>query len=412
MTDTKKPGGRDISELKQRLGLRKAAPTVQPGSPPGPTAAPSAGLVAPPGLAPPQPPRPTIPNAQEDPFGAMNAIAAQGAVHRAPEIVIVNDGSPVENVGANSHLSTILKIAVPSLVALIIGVAIGTGGARAGSYNEGLKGARSILGDKTTPASVMFLKKQLSDLDTALDEAKTQKQFKPDLALDKMLKDAALKLEVKSDLVFRAKQNSLDSEIAGQILWFYAGIAEVKEMIDQHNQAALGDDMSLKKPKDAAADTATGGGPLKYGVLIQAPTEGEPSAFGAKIVLLASVYCGGANSPIGKCPEGESPKAFYQNDPGSQPVKADYVTTGSDNVPANKLIPLLPNGIRDSLIKGSEPTVSEVYYTRRMRAIYERIHGKVDKNGKLIGGLLEEGNKLQTRLQAEANKSPRFSFFM
>lgn len=344
----------------------------------------------------------------------MNAIAAQGAVQRAPEIVIVNDGKPVENVGAESHTSTILKIAGPGLLALLIGIAVGKVGTSASSYNEGLKAARAILGDKQAQSSVTFLKKQLSDLDTALDEAKTQKQFKPDLAIDKMLKDAAIKLDVKTDLVFRAKQNSLDSETAGQILRFYAGVLEVKEMIDQHNKAALGDEIPLKKAKDAAAaaDAGAVAGQFKYGVLMQAPTDGDQSAFGAKIVLLAGVYCGGG-SPVAKCPEGESPSAFaYQNDPGSTPIKGDYVTSGSDHVPTKKLVPLLPNGIRDSLIKGAEPTVSEVYYTRRMRAIYDRIHGKVGQDGKPAGGLLDDGNKLQTRLQAEANKSPRFSFFL
>lgn len=416
MSDTKKPGGRDISELKQRLGLRKnTSPTTQPRPGTVTGAPPSAGLVAPPGLAPAAPPRPAIPNAQDDPFGAMNAIAAQGAAQRAPEIVIVNDGKPVEHVGAESHTSTILKIALPGVIALLIGVTVGKVGTSASSYNDGLKGARAILGDKQTPSSVAFLKKQLSDLDTALDEAKTQKLFKPDLAIDKMLKDVAQKLDVKNELVFRAKQNTLDAEVSGQILRFYAGVAEVKDMIDHHNKAALGDDMSLKKAKDAAAaaDAGAVAGQFKYGVLIQAPTDGEQNAFGAKVVLLTGVYCGGSGSPVGKCPDGESPSAFaYQNDPGATPIKGDYVTSGSDHVPTKKLVPLLQNGIRDSLIKGGEPTVSEYYYTRRLRTIYERIRGKVGQDGKPTGGLLDDGNKLETRLQAEANKSSRFSFFM
>ncbi len=58
------------------------------------------------------------------------------------------------------------------------------------------------------------------------------------------------------------------------------------------------------------------------------------------------------------------------------------MTSGADNVPTKKIIPLLQNGVRDSLIKGGEPTVSEYYYTRRLRAIYDRIHGKVGNDGK------------------------------
>ena len=421
MSDPKKSGGsRDISELKQRLGLKKGA------SPSGQTTrangAPSQGVVPPPGLSlppppgvPQQPPQPVIPNAADDPFGAMNAMAAHGTVQRAPEIVIVNDGKPVENVGAQSSGATILRIAVPALLALIVGLAIGKIGGSAGFYNEGLKGARAILGDKAAPSTVAFLKKTLSDLDTALDEAKTKGNFKPDLAVDQQLKAIALKLEVKTDLVFRAKENSLNDEVAGQILSFYAGVTEIKDMIDQHNKAAAGDDIALKKGKEAAAavDAAAVAGQFKYGVLIQSPTDTDKVEFGAKVVVLAGLFCGSSNTPVAKCPDGEPPTAFaYQNDPGQTPIKGDYVTQGSDNVPTKKIVPLLQNTVRDSLIKGGDATVSEYFYTKRLRAIYDRIHGKVGQDGKAAGGLLEDGNKLETRLQIEANKSSKFSFFM
>jgi hypothetical protein len=56
--------------------------------------------------------------------------------------------------------------------------------------------------------------------------------------------------------------------------------------------------------------------------------------------------------------------------------------------------------------------VSEVYYTRRLKALYERIHGKPDQQGKATGGLIEDGNKLEQALSTEANKGQRFTFFM
>ena len=48
----------------------------------------------------------------------------------------------------------------------------------------------------------------------------------------------------------------------------------------------------------------------------------------------------------------------------------------------------------------------------RLKALYDRVHGKVGQDGKPAGGLIEDGNKLETRLQTEAAKSTRFSFFM
>jgi hypothetical protein len=56
--------------------------------------------------------------------------------------------------------------------------------------------------------------------------------------------------------------------------------------------------------------------------------------------------------------------------------------------------------------------VSEYWYTRRLRALYDRVHGKPGQDGKASGGLLDDGNKLESRLQTEAGKSTRFSFFM
>jgi hypothetical protein len=68
--------------------------------------------------------------------------------------------------------------------------------------------------------------------------------------------------------------------------------------------------------------------------------------------------------------------------------------------------------VLDGLVKGGEPAVSEVYYTRRLKALYERIHGKPDQQGKATGGLIEDGNKLEQALSTEANKGQRFTFFM
>lgn len=424
MSDAKKAGSRDISELKQRLGLKKGA-AAQPSTQRANGGA-GGGVVAPPGLAvppPPQPSGPVIPNAHDDPFGAMNAMAAVAQVQRAPEkeyIVVTHDGNPVENVGAQSHGAMIAKMAIPAGIALIVGLAIGKIGTGASNYNDGLRGARAILGDKQTPSTVSMLKRQLSDLDNLLDEAKTKNGFKPNLELDKKLKEMAAKLEVNNELVFRAKQNSLDADLSGKILAFYAGITEVKDMIDIHNKAAAGDDIMLKKAKEAADkaalkenEAAPLAGQLRYAVLLSAPTETDRSDFGAKIVEIAGVYCGGGTNPVASCGEGEAPSAFaYRNEPGGTPIKGDLIPNGSDSLPPKKIVPLLANGVRDSLIKGGEPTVSEYYYTRRLRALYDRVHGKVGQDGKPQGGLIEDGNKLETRLQTEAGKSTRFSFFM
>lgn len=416
MSDAKRPGGsRDISDLKARLGLKKgaAAPatgqTRANGAPGAVVAPPGMNLPPPPGVQPPQPAAPVIPNAADDPFAAMNAMAAVGKVQRAPEIVIVNDGKPVENVGAAGKGAMIAKIAAPAVAALVVGLAIGRISKEANFYNDGLRGARAILGDAKTPSTVASVKRTLSELDGVLDDMKTKTNYRPDASVGQQLTAMAGKLDVKSELVFRAKQSSLGAETAGQILSFYAGVAELKSMIDVHNKSAKFDEMTLKKGKaaqDAAklteSENALLAGQLKYGIVIQAPTEEDRSDFGAKLVEIAGVYCGGSGTPTARCGEGEAPSGWaYRNEPGGTPIKGDLATSGSDSVPAKKVVPLLQNGVRDAVIQGNEPGVSEYYYTRRVRAIAERTKK-----------LIEEANKLETRLQAESSKGNRFSFFM
>lgn len=409
MSEPKRGGSRDISELKQRLGLKKgAAPGAAANRPAGNGG--TGGVVPPPGLNLP-PPQPVIPNAADDPFGAMNAMAAVGTVQRAPEIVIVHDGKPVENVGAVSHGATIAKIAVPAVVALVIGVVIGQIAKGANLYNEGLRDARSILGDDKAPSTVKNVKKALSDLDGVLDEMKTKNNFRPDAAADKKLADVAARLDVKAQTVFRTA-GALDSEVTGLVMSFYAGAAEVKGMLDAHVKAAKSDDLALASGKSAAAaaqvkdhDNAALASinAVRYGALIQAPTETDKSDFGVRIVELGPPYCGGPN-PVtsGKCENNESPSAYaYRNEPGAVWTKGDLAASGSDAVPTKKLLLLLPNGTRDALIKGGEPGASEVFYVKRLRSLTERTKK-----------LIDEGNKIEQRLQVESNKSSRFSFFL
>jgi hypothetical protein len=413
LSDSKKAGSRDISDLKARLGLKKGAAAGATG---GQAARGNGagGLVAPPGmnLPPPpghSPPAPAIPNAHDDPFGAMNHMAAVGTVQRAPEIVIVNDGRPVENVGHQSMGATIAKIVVPAVVALGIGVGIGRVSRDANFYNDGLKDAKAILGDVNQPSTLKATKRLLSNLDSTLDEMKTKNNYRPEEAATKALSDLVTKLDVKSDLVFRAKQNSLDEGLSGQILSFYAGVAEIRGMLDAHVKSAKADDKALalgkQKTDDATLKEGTNAmlaGQAKYAVLLTAPTESDRDDFGARIVEIGPVFCGDKQSSSGKC-EGDSPSGFgYRNEPGGISwTKGDLVTSGQDSVPTKKLVLLLPNGVRDSLIKTGEPGASEVLYVKRLRAIAERTKK-----------LITDANKLESQLQSAASKGSRFSFFL
>jgi hypothetical protein len=408
LSDPKRGGSRDISELKQRLGLKKggapAATTPRNGTP---------GVVPPPGMAvaAPQPAQPVIPNAADDPFGAMNAMASVGTVQRAPEIVIVNDGKPVENVSGSSRAATIAKFVAPAVLALAVGIGMGKLSKGADVYNEGIKDTKAILGDDKTASTVKNVKRTLSELDSVLDEMNTKNGLHPDTAADRKLAEIAGRLDVKTTQVFRTAA-AVDPEVTNLIMSFYAGTSEVKGMLDNHIKSAKSDDLALSNAKKASADAQVKDtdnaalasvNAVKYAALIQAPTEADHSDFGVRIVELGPPYCGGPN-PVttGKCDNNEAPSAFaYRNEPGAVWTKGDLAASGSDNVPAKKLLLLLPNGTRDALIKGGEPGASEVFYIKRLKALTERTKK-----------LVEEGNKLEQRLQLESNKGTRFGFFI
>ena len=163
----KKSGGRDISALKERLRPKTGANPSVPRA-----AGPGGSLLPPPGLDVPPPPGvataptgPAAPDAHTDPFGAMNHMAQMGAAQRAPEIVIVHDGKPVESVSPATHAATIAKYAAIALVPFVIGIAIRGISKDAAYYNSGISGAKFILSDATSlRKSLAGLQEKIGDV--------------------------------------------------------------------------------------------------------------------------------------------------------------------------------------------------------------------------------------------------------
>jgi hypothetical protein len=410
LSDPKRTGSRDISELKQRLGLKKGG---QPAT--GQNRAnggQSAGIAPPPGLTPPPgPAQPAIPNAADDPFGAMNAMAAVGTVQRAPEIVIVNDGKPVENVGSSSLNAKIAMVAIPGVLMLIVGVAIGKVGTGASHYNEGLSGAKDLLENEKG------LKKTLSDLERILDNHKAKNNYKPDPGIDKELTALVGRLEVKPAAYALARNITHENDVAAQTLMFYGGLQELKGMLDTHLKSAKSDDQAFIAAKKAAEDKQLKPdqngyltGSWRYAVVVTAPAscgEGDKKdcdlPFGAQLVEIGPPVCDGKVATSGKCPEGSSVSGHaYRGDPGKETfTPGELQTQGVDQIPSKKLLPLIDNGVARAVLQGNEATASEMLYSKRLRTISERAKK-----------LIQDANKLEPALQTQANKGSRFTFFM
>jgi hypothetical protein len=407
LSDQKRPGSsKDISELKARLGLKKggaAAPAASAKNGGGAVVPPpGVALPAPPGVAT-APAGPVVPSAQDDPFGAMNAMAQIGTMQRAPEIVIVNDGKPVESVGASKRAGTILKYVIVALVPLVLGVTIGQIAKEAKIYNAGIADAKAIMTAKDN--GVKDVKRRVVELQTALETA-AKTGFAPTAELTTSLNEVFKKLEVKQDIVFRAKQNSLNAELSGQIIGFYAGVAEVRSLLKHHLDAAQLDDGMLINAKKAGDDAKPAGylagfGDYRYGIVLSVPTATEPAPFGARLVQLGQPYCGAEakQSTTFECPDGNySPGVAYMSNDNW--TKAEPQTSGSSAEP-KKVIPLLASRTADVVLKGGLPGVAEVLYQKRL----EDLKTRVDE-------LIKQANSLETKLTPKTKEDDKFTFFL
>ena len=421
----KRPGTRDISELKARLGLKKAAPEKAP------AVAKQTGAVAPPpGLnvpgARPTQSQPVIPAASDDPFGNMNAMAQMGTAQRAPEIIIVNDGKPVESVSTGTRAATIAKWAAIALVPLILGWQIGAIGRSAAIYNDGITYASKILGN------VARAKKDLSDLQNDLTDALKKSGGKFDASVTKVLSAALQKPTFKlptnerpdsvkepedNQAVYRIPQGSLEPALSGRAVSFYAHVTELTQLIDDHVRAAHTDDLALAQAAQAAeAGQVEIGGQkiLKYAVVLSNPSEADRTSgkatggYGAQLVEIGPQMCADKSlAKDGVCPDGP-PGIGYRTAPSGSAQdtlwnRAEVAKAAAGQpFPLNQLVLLAPTAIADTLVKGATPSASELVYQRRVEKIME-----------LTANLLKEGEDLGNALKVKANPdNKKFTFFL
>ncbi|HKE13695.1 MAG TPA: hypothetical protein VKB80_02435, partial [Kofleriaceae bacterium] len=235
---SKRPGAKDISELKARLGLKKNAPAA--GADAGQAGVP--GVAAPPGMrigrgvipAPPgagPPPGPAIPDAKKDPFAAMNALAAQGAV-AAQQPIVYHDSSPIERVHRRSHWVKLGLIGGALVVPLVLGVVVGVLAAKARAYNRTIDDAASVR-DDTKKVGEGLINLQ-TVLQTGRERSRGAQSF--------VVGDAKLTSELGAlpplspniELVFKSHLYELDYDLVAGLLSFYVEALELNEQVKQH----------------------------------------------------------------------------------------------------------------------------------------------------------------------------------
>ena len=388
---SKRPGARDISELKARLGLKKSKPARGGGVVPPPGAG-IGSIPAPPGAG---PPAPQIPDATEDPFGAMNAMAAHAAQTAQPQFVVVNDGQPVANVEGGAAGLRIAKIAGIVLVPLIVGVLVGKISAAANSYNKTIDDAAAIRDDLTK------LGKSLVAVQQVMQVAREGTgEFKlNDASLTDELSN--IKLEYADpEIAYTAHLQNMSPELVTDLLTVYAETItlykEIKEHLEKTKVAAKAFAKANKKVK--------GFNPFNYAAHLQVPTaeemeQGKTLSF--RIVQLGQMICPGDPKPNPNGCGGAAPAGFqYRLDElgGNWGTKA----LATPDTVANKLVLFDPNTkVMEQVLKGGEASVADVGYTTRIQSIEERLNG-----------LIELRKNVEQRLNNKSNEGKKFSFFM
>lgn len=203
------------------------------------------------------------------------------------------------------------------------------------------------------------LERSLVDLATALESGG------PDVERDKKLLPIAQVLEL-SPAMFDLRD--LPREVAIDQAQFYAGVSEVRRLVETHVKSAKLDAPALAMPKTDRPRLA---------IVMGDPDRGEDK--GAKLVEVGPPMCGGKLARSESCPDGEEVSGMtYRLAPEKPWVRID----------AERLVPLVPTAVLDGLASGNLGTMAEMDYTRRVKAMRER-----------VTALVELGHRLEAKLR-------------
>ncbi len=386
MSEPKKPGARDISDLKARLGLKKGAEggPRQTSAMSAPNAAKIGGsfVPPPPGVAPPQqalPPQPVMPDASVDPFGAMNAMA--GAARSAPaqqDFVIVNDGRPVEQVASSGGGFRLVEIALIVLVPLFVGYVFG------GINNTNGEIANAIDDAKLLYTDFSVVGKQLQEIEAALDLAKDR--GKGQLAAhDKELTAAleAMKLQAPDTTVlFNANMQHFSKGVAVKVFMFYTGVESLYAKIATHKRFAKGDERKQIPKKQG-----------QYAVVLRVPTAEGAMPYVEMVEVGAPICKGDTKINDNGCPAEQPPDKFQvRNDPGATWQILGFANTGA-GVAADAILQIGESNVKTAFMVGAQEFVDTIGYMQRIRDIDAQVRELSQLRSEVQNALTLENQK-------------------
>jgi hypothetical protein len=360
-TSKKGPGGRDIGDLRARLGLNKGAGAPQPAAAPTPAGVPrvpapaQSGVPSPAGRSVPAPPGfpsaapaagPPPPDPRRDPFAAA-APPAMPAYYGYQPLPGTDDGAPATQISQPKPWGLIGGIAGGAFVLLMAGVAVGRIYAARVNMNMTIDQAADIR------AEVDKLAKTLSTINDLINSSANVAKGQPDVALAAKMGELELK-KPEQDKIFHTN-------------YFFLKDLAIDRLFNYYNDTIILYDLLQKQAKKTEADKEAIENFLKEGAGKGEKNYGVTLDMSGAIPLAHVVEVG---TPV--CPkEGQTDcsanelKGFkYRTDSGGQwfvkPVKGP---------PAQTLFPIQKTPFFASIASGSPDILAVKDHLRRMAEI-------------------------------------------
>jgi hypothetical protein len=381
--DQKKPGQRDISDLKARLGLKKtqAQPAASPApTPPGgaPVAPPVAGRqsipspFAQPAQPEPEPAPAPPPDPRRDPFAqqqAANLAAFYGIGQQLPGDASKVDAAPISKPKGFGRLGFVILLGA---IAFGVGNACGRVTAGRHEYNRATEQATAVRDE------VDRIAKQIGQITDTINLSKETLKGNIDTEMTKKLGEIDLK-KPDQDKLFRVNFSQLGDVQIQRLMNYYNHVIQLMDDVQLHAKKTEADKESLENFVKAGAKTEN----KNFGVITE--TQGPLTL--AKMVEVGKPVCPKPDQT--DCNANELTGFEYRMDSGSgwgkRPVKGK---------PHEIVMPLQQTPLFKTIAGGGSDVLAVKDYARRMASIRS-----------LIGSIAAEQKEVQTDLKKLAERS-------
>jgi hypothetical protein len=348
-------------------------------------------------------------------------MARTGAAGAAPQIVIVDDGKPVEKVSSTARIMAIIKIGVMILAPLVVGYIFGGINTKNAGYNKMIGDTKTLYGDFEA------IGKGLQGAQDALDAARDRaggKQIRWDD--DKLVDDlAALKLQaIDPTVLFHSNLYNLDPAVVTSIYGYYMDLNLLNTEIAEYvafekgtKKKAYRFGLKLQQAQNPPTDASNNNQPVQVvlGAVVHIP---KPDDANAKVkfpyfelVQLGYPKCKKEDKDPSQCPEGTLPYSYKQTNmvTGIQWSKDAVVYNGKDNIGDGTVLlfsqdvgaaPADPNNNVETTVLGLGP---EKWVDAQMG------NAKLQKIIDDTKDLAERRAKMKSVLNSESQRTKRFS---